>query len=243
MKLIAVETSGRTGGVAAADGGAVVAVRSLGTDRRHAAGLLPAVDALLRDLGWKPSDLGAVAVSAGPGGFTGLRISVTFAKSLALATGAKVVAVPSLDVLAENAPPEAGHVGVVLDARRGAIFSALYRRTEAGLVRVRPPAVAEPAALLSEAGRPLFLLGEGLSVAAHAAALTAEGVTHEPPDRWNADPSVTARLALRMAAEGRFADADRLTPVYLRRPEAEETWIARYGPDSVIPVGTGETPA
>jgi tRNA threonylcarbamoyladenosine biosynthesis protein TsaB len=228
--LLAIETSGRVGGVAAADetDGSILAVRRLGgSPRDQAAELLPAVDALCRGLGKGPGDIGVVAVSVGPGGFTGLRIGVTFAKSFALATGARVVAVPSLDVLAANTPADAEHSAVVLDAKRGEIFTAVFRRTPAGIDKVWAECVCRPAEMLVAAGRPLLLLGEGLRV--HADALRGEGLFHAPEDLWNADPAVTARMGLQAAARGEFADADRLVPVYLRRPEAEEVWAKRYG--------------
>lgn len=227
-RLLAIETSGRTGGVAAADDRGVLAVRTLGIARAHAAALLPAVDSLCRELGWRPVDIGVVAVSAGPGSFTGVRIGVTFAKSLALAAGAKVVAVASPDVLAENAPGSAEHVGIVQDAKRGEVFASGYRREPDGrLVKTFPDRVCTPAELLAGTGRPLYLIGEGLRN--HAAALAGEGVEFSPEDRWHPDPVVCARLGAELAARGAFADADALVPTYLRRPEAEEVWEKRYG--------------
>src|SRR5206468_539320 len=73
---------------------------------KHAAEIVPMLDRLCRGHGWSPRDVEQLYVSTGPGSFTGLRIGVTLAKTMALATGVKLVAVPTVRVLAENAPPE-----------------------------------------------------------------------------------------------------------------------------------------
>src|SRR5688500_8632212 len=93
---LALETSGRTGSVALAVDGVVVAEEQFAHGLKHAAGIVPMVDRLCRGRGWTPGEIEAVYVSAGPGSFTGLRVGVTVAKTLAFATGAKVVAVPTV---------------------------------------------------------------------------------------------------------------------------------------------------
>jgi tRNA threonylcarbamoyladenosine biosynthesis protein TsaB len=228
MILLGVETGGRQGGAALFQDGRRLGVRRLSTERRRASELIAAVDGLFGELGRRPGEVDVIAVSVGPGSFTGLRIGVTFAKTFALATGAKVVAVPSMDVLAANAPATAaGNVAVVLDAKRGEVFSGLFQRRDGTRHKARPDRIGTPAELLAEAGRPLFLLGEGLRI--HGAALTGPGIEQAGEELWNAEPEVVAQLGGALAAAGEFADADRLSPVYLRRPEAEEVWAKRYG--------------
>src|SRR5438874_13743504 len=105
-RIIAIETSGRTGSVAIAHGPGLLAVRELPATMRHAAELMPAIRELVRAQGWQPAEIDHVYVSLGPGSFTGLRIAVAMARALAQAVGCRLVGVPSLDVIAENAPPE-----------------------------------------------------------------------------------------------------------------------------------------
>src|SRR5215471_10171680 len=100
---LAVETSGRIGSIAVVENETVLEEESFEHGLQHAA----MIDRLCRKRGWAPQDLQELYVSAGPGSFTGLRIGITLAKTLALATGVKMVAVPSVKVLAENAPQEA----------------------------------------------------------------------------------------------------------------------------------------
>src|SRR5688572_5406356 len=84
------------------------------------------IDRLCREQGIGPKDLAELYLSIGPGSFTGLRIGVTLAKTMSLTTGVKIVAVPTVNVLAANAPPDAKHVIIVLDAKRDQIFTARF---------------------------------------------------------------------------------------------------------------------
>src|SRR5687767_5600003 len=92
--------------------------------------IVPMIDRLCAARGWTAKDLTELYVSAGPGSFTGLRIGITVAKTLAFATGARVVAVPTVRVLVENAPADARHAIIVLDAKRDQIFTARFERIE-----------------------------------------------------------------------------------------------------------------
>src|SRR5579864_5989127 len=160
---LAIETSGRVGSVALAEDARVVAEDEFPHGLQHAAEMLPRIDRLCRDHGWGPADLKELYISAGPGSFTGLRIGVTLAKTLAFATGAKIVAVPSVDVLAANGPPEARHVLIVLDAKRGQIFTARFSRLPTGQWSCDEPAHLEDlSAVLARSPRPVHLIGEGI---------------------------------------------------------------------------------
>ena len=229
-RALAIETAGRESSVALVDpaaiDGPVVAEADFAGGLRHAAGLLPLIDRLLRDRGWSPADLAEVYVSAGPGSFTGLRVGITAAKTLAIATGARLVAVPTLSVIVENAPTETAHAVVLLDARRGQVFAGRYERVDGRWVE-REPAHLEPlAAVLARAPRPLVLLGEG--IIAHRDTIPADvAVTPEP--LWRPQAAVVARLGLLLSASQQFVDPDRFVPTYLRKAEAEEKWDAEHG--------------
>jgi tRNA threonylcarbamoyladenosine biosynthesis protein TsaB len=128
-RALAIETSARVGSIAAVTaGGAVVAEEQFQHGLQHAAQIVPILDRVCRAQGWSPQEIEHLYVSAGPGSFTGLRIGVTLGKTMALATGVKLVAVPTVRVLAENAPADARHVVIVLDAKRDQIFTARFER-------------------------------------------------------------------------------------------------------------------
>ena len=95
---------------------------------QHAARIIPAIDDLCRQAQVEAKDIQEVYVSAGPGSFTGLRIGITLAKTMAFATDARIVAVPSVRALVENAPDDAQRVIIVLDAKRDQIFTAAFER-------------------------------------------------------------------------------------------------------------------
>src|SRR5689334_13247826 len=97
-RALAVETSGRIGSVALAEDGRLIAEEAFPHGLQHAAHILPIIDRLCGARGWRPRDLEQLYVSIGPGSFTGLRIGVTLCKTIAFATGAKIVAVPSVRV-------------------------------------------------------------------------------------------------------------------------------------------------
>ncbi len=223
---LAIETSGRIGSVALADGGKVVVEEQFPHGLKHAAEIIPLVDRLCQARQWKASDIEELYVSAGPGSFTGLRISITMAKTLALATGVKIVAVPSLRVLVENAPPEARHLIVVLDAKREQIFTARFECSGQTWLEREPARLDSLSAMLQRAIRPVHLLGEGIPYHEKFISKDDPGVIITAPETWRARASAVARLGMEMARAGRFTDAYALTPIYIRKPEAEEKYEA-----------------
>ena len=223
-RALALETSGRTGAVALARDGRVVAEETFAHGLKHAAGIIPIIDRLSRGVGWRPGDIEEVYVSAGPGSFTGLRVGVTVAKTLALATGAKVVAVPSEQVLVRNAPAGWERAVIVLDAKRGQIFTAVFENVGG------EPVVREGAHLgtlrevLGRTARPVHLIGEGIPYHRGEIGEGEEGVIVTPEALWQGSAGAVAEVGFAMARRGQFTDPDALVPVYIRVPEAEEKW-------------------
>src|SRR5262245_15682692 len=117
-RLLILETSQRVGVVALADGELVLGRRTLEEARRHGRDLVPFAHALLVENGWKARDLDGVIVSRGPGSYTGLRVGVMSAKTLAYATGCALLAVETFAAIARQAPPEATLLDVAEDAQQ-----------------------------------------------------------------------------------------------------------------------------
>ena len=222
-RALAIETSGIVGSVALVDEGQILIEDQFPHGLKHAAEIIPRIDRMCRGQGWSPADLREIYVSAGPGSFTGLRIGVTLAKTLSFANGARIVAVPSVRVLAHNAPPEAVNLVIVLDAKRDQVFTATLRRSAGQWHEVEPAHLDELRSVLSRAARPLHLLGEGIPY--HQKFIPDDlSIVVTPPESWRARASAAAVEGLKLAAEGQYVDADRFTPIYIRRPEAEEKW-------------------
>jgi tRNA threonylcarbamoyladenosine biosynthesis protein TsaB len=233
--ILAIETSSRAGSVVLATGPTVVGEHVLRADQRHAAELMPAIERLTRAAGWAPGDIGHLYLSIGPGSFTGLRIAVALARSLAHALGTKIVAVPSLDVIAENAPPEFATVVPILDAKRGQVFTALYVRGAGGMLeRQGEPRLMTLAEIAAEAvaaapvESTVALLGEGLEY--HQQAVPASGrFVQLPKELWTPQARTVHRLGWALAQAGGFADPATLLPTYIRLPEAEEVYRKKHG--------------
>jgi tRNA threonylcarbamoyladenosine biosynthesis protein TsaB len=222
MRGLALETSGRIGSVAAVADGVVVAEETFAHGLQHAAQIVPILDRLTRAQGWTPRDVQELYVSAGPGSFTGLRIAVTLAKTMALATGVKLVAVPTVRVLVENAPPDARHAIIVLDAKRDQIFTARFERVGNEWIEREPAKLDSLTAMLERSPRPVHLIGEGIPYHEKVIPRDDASVIVTSPDLARARAGVVATIGHTRARRGEFADAQRLAPIYLRRPEAEE---------------------
>ncbi len=226
--LIALETATDVCGVALLREGRVEVELSLRRPRRHAAQLAPLVRDALRYGGLEPADLSAVAVSMGPGSYTGLRIGVSTAKGLCMATDAALVGVPTLEALAASVAPcaEAGHVLLpLLDARRDEVYAAAFRREARGAVEPIAETVACPVEALPEwlsgalpgAGRACWLAGSGATKAADALrgagydAHVLDPAMH-PPSAAHVGHRALARLARGDAGE----DVAAFEPFYLK---------------------------
>jgi tRNA threonylcarbamoyladenosine biosynthesis protein TsaB len=229
-RALALETSGRVGSVALVDDGAVLREEQFPHGLKHAAGIFPIIDRLCREQGWAPRDVAEIYVSAGPGSFTGLRVGITVAKTLAFATRARIVAVPTTEVLALNAPAGWKNVVIVLDAKRDQVFTATFTNDGSGWPLLREGARLDNlAAVLARAGRPVHLIGEGIPY--HQMFIPADDsvVIVTPPELWRARAAAVAQIGYAMAQRREWTDPDRLVPIYVRKPEAEEKYDEKHG--------------
>ena len=164
-------------------------------------------------------------LSLGPGSFTGLRIAVTLAKTLAFASGAKLVGVPSTDVLVRNAPDEARHVIIVLDAKRGQVFTARFERVGDEWVEREPPHLDTLDAMLARSPSPVHLIGEGIEY--HRQSIPdAPDVIVTAPELWRAKAEEVVAAAQDRLSRGLFDDPFSVVPIYIRLAEAEEKRLA-----------------
>ena len=230
-RILVIETSSRYGAAALADEGGVIASARLPGEIRHAGELLPAVDGMLTRQAWPADSLTEVYVSVGPGSFTGLRVGVTVARTLAWSVGTRVVAVPTADALALNglaADPVPAHLAVLLDAKQSRVFAAAYEIGEGCCRTLIGAHQSDAGVFFSRCPRPLAVLGEGIPY--HRSAVDAAGVTVLSEDLWRPRIENVYRLGRQLAEQGEFTIAGDLLPLYIRRPEAEEKWEKLYGP-------------
>lgn len=215
MRVLAVETSTRAGGVALVDGERLVAEYLLDVSVTHSERLLATIDRVLADAGWGPGDLQGLAVAVGPGSFTGLRVGISTVKGLALALGLSVAAVPTLDAMAATLPWASLAVCPVLHARRDEVYAALYRWDGDGPRRESDYLAVSPDELAARLSEPTLVFGDG------AGAVRSPHARHLPPPRGVPSPACVAILGHARLALGEAVSAAGLTPLYLRPSEAE----------------------
>lgn len=229
-RILALETSGQTGSVAIGTPAGPLASEQLPVDVRHAGELMPAVQRLIDRQGWPADSFTDVFVSIGPGSFTGLRIAVSVARTLAWSAGTRVVAVPTMHALARNAleaTPVPAHVALIVDAKRSQVYTACYRLEAGRAVEVMPACLAEPQEFLARCPQPVAVLGEGIP--RHREAIEAVGANILPESLWRGQAEHVLAVGVEMAHAGLFTPPRELVPLYIRRPEMEERWEARQG--------------
>ena len=236
MKVVAIETSGKIGSVALADDGALLAERSFEKGMVHGRELIPCLQALFERVGWPPDGVDLIAVSQGPGSYTGLRVGITCAKSLAWTLGKDLLAVPSLDVIAENLRDQDGLVGTALDAKRGQVYACTYRAQGGVVHRLSDYRVLLPEELADELEPGSRVIGD--AVARFGEIFRQAGLILGDEAQGQARARHLVRLAEQRYAAGARSDWRTVTPMYLRRPEAEEKWEQRMqdrgsGPKSI----------
>jgi tRNA threonylcarbamoyladenosine biosynthesis protein TsaB len=216
--LLAVETSGTQGSVAIFDGQTLRFERILGvTGARHAQTLPAEVRDALVQCDLQPRDIQAVAVSIGPGSFTGLRVGLTFAKTFAWLNEADLVAVDTLRAITQQVPPDIEYVTAIVDAQRTEFFAATYRWNEELGLRFAIDDVR--LVTVDDLPKDYPIVGPGGNKLKMAA-----------PDRfnvlneslWQPHAVSVGRIGQYMRDQQQFSDPDSLEPVYIRLSYAEE---------------------
>ncbi|HUT55263.1 MAG TPA: tRNA (adenosine(37)-N6)-threonylcarbamoyltransferase complex dimerization subunit type 1 TsaB [bacterium] len=222
MKILALDTSTSVASVAVMQGAEVLAEVHLETGRRRGEIMARAAADLLENLGLKPEALDAYAIGLGPGSFTGLRGSLAFVKGLAIANPRPVAGVSSLHALALAAAPFPGAIVPVVDARKGEVFAAVFKREGQAATRLSDDVAATPERIAAMAGGPVLLLGDALARYRHEFE-QAFGVraTIAPEELWYPRASIIAALARPRLERGDSDRIDTLVPIYVRSSDAE----------------------
>jgi len=221
MWTLGLETSTRRGSVAIWNGEGLPHARSLGAhSQKHATTLFQVLDELLKDHGLKPTDLGSIAVSIGPGSFTGLRIGVVAAKTLAYSLGCQLKAVKTFLAVAHQAPEFVDQVTVIGDAQRGDLFVGDFVRDGSGLwqevgnIRIQSAEEFKNSLQGQES-----ISGPGL--ARYSSQLESHTRLLEPSLQ---QPQASAICELSTRQDVELVDCWSLQPLYLRKSSAEEKW-------------------
>jgi tRNA threonylcarbamoyladenosine biosynthesis protein TsaB len=221
MRILALETATLAGSVALLDGGRVTALSLLDIALTHSERLMAMVDGLLENCGWDISGLDALAVSVGPGSFTGLRVGIATVKGLALALALPVAAVPTLDALAANVPFADAPVCPLLDARKGEVYLSLYRWRGDRMERQWDYLALPPRTAAERLEPPIIVLGDGVPACLPFLSALGPGLRAAPASHAAPSAAVVGLLGHAMLRAGDTVPAESLQPLYLRPSEAE----------------------
>lgn len=229
MKILALDSSGLVAGVALTEDDTLVAEYSTNYKKTHSQTLLPMLDEIRKMVELDLHSIDVIAVSAGPGSFTGLRIGSATAKGLGLALGVPLAAVPTVDALAMNLYGCEKLICPMMDARRSQVYTGLYtfeKKEEGYGLCAQLPQCALPVQELAERinalGREVIFLGDGVPVYREMLAqLLTVPYSFAPASCSRQRAASVAVLGGVYAKEGKLVSADAFAPEYLRMSQAE----------------------
>jgi tRNA threonylcarbamoyladenosine biosynthesis protein TsaB len=227
--ILGIETATPQAGCAIGGHEGVIALAQSAKGKRHAENLAPQIQFLCDQTGIELSDISIVAVDVGPGLFTGMRVGIATAKSLAYGLGVPMIGVPSLDLVAYPVRYSSRLIAATIDARRGEVYYAFYRQVPGGIQRIGEHSIGTPDDLASEllaTGEDVLLVGDG----ALRYRETFDGISKvELADAGFAFPSPASlvHLAHAQGMREQFSRPTDVEPIYLRKPDAEINWVTR----------------
>ncbi len=230
MRILGIESSSLVASAAVVEDGVMLAEYTVNHKKTHSQTLLPMIDEMFRMLGIGLETVDAVAVSGGPGSFTGLRIGSATAKGFGLALAKPLIHVPTVDAMAYNLYGASGLICPIMDARRNQVYTGIYR-FEKEFQTVMPQDamdVGELAEKLNGFGERVIFLGDGVPV---YGAKLAEKLTvpfdFAPAHANRQRAAAVAALGAVYFAEGKTETAAEHKPDYLRKSQAEREREAR----------------
>ena len=227
MLILAFETSAKAASVALHDGAKLLAESYQNTGLTHSQTLMVMAEDMLKQCGYTAKDVTHVAVAAGPGSFTGVRIGVAAAKGLAWGLQVPCCGVSTLEAMAKNMGIYGGIVCAVMDARRNQVYNALFRVENGNFSRItedRAISLADLGAELSQMEGEVYLVGDGSLV---AKAALGDRVVAPAEHRMHQRAAGVAMVAAEMIAAGAICDAESMQPNYLRLSQAEREKLER----------------
>jgi len=230
LLILAFETSAKAGSVALHDGFCLLGESYCNTGLTHSQTLMTMAEDLLKTCNFTPGDVTAVAVAAGPGSFTGVRIGVAAAKGFAWGGEIPCYGVSTLEAMAVSLGAYEGFVVPVMDARRNQVYNALFRAEQGQLRRLtedRAIALSELAEELGSLDGPVFLVGDGSVLTYNTLKPQIPHLVLPPEHQMHQRASGVAIAAARRIAKGEPGNGADLTPNYLRLSQAERERLAR----------------
>ena len=232
MLILAIDTSSSTATTALIENGSLLVEYTQNSGRTHSQRLMPMIDEMFKSCGKKPEDVDLYACAAGPGSFTGLRIGATAIKAMAQVFDKPIAAVPTLDVLAYNLYNYDGLLCPMVDAQRGAVYSALYKWENNKLIKIEDYRVIDAKELVDKLvafNQKVAILGDGVEIAAKYIGTNNSKISLAPVGSLQPRASSCAVLAEQMQAQGNLESSYSFMPVYIRKSQAEVEYEKKHG--------------
>ncbi len=225
MKILAIESASVTASCAVSNGDKILGEFSLSHKKTHSEKLMPLIEELLSELEIKLQDLDIIAVSEGPGSYTGLRIGAAIAKSMAYAADIPIVNVPTMKSLAGNIYDQDKLIVPIMDAKSGRVYTGIYKWENNDLVAVKeqfPCNIDELMELLNEYEEAVIFNGDG---SVNYRSIIEEKLNRKPmfaPSKFNyLNASTLLYIGYNMAKKGNTVSPSQFSPKYLRLSQAE----------------------
>lgn len=227
MKVLAIDTSNYVLGVAIVDEEKVIGEVITNLPKNHSVRVMPTIEQLMKECGIKPKELERIVVAMGPGSYTGVRIGVTIAKTLAWSLQIPLVGVSSLEIVAANGRHFNGFISPLFDARRGQVYTGLYQYEGNRLTCVEEDKIillADWLEALKKRETPVLFIGNDLVIHKEQIETDLEQFAYVAPyTDWNPRPSELAVLGMEKAP----VDVHTFVPNYIRLAEAEANWLGK----------------
>ncbi len=222
MKILAIESSAKAASVAIADGGKILAEMFINTGLKHSVTIMPAIEELCKATGINVSDMDRIAISRGPGSFTGLRIGMAVAKGLAWASDIPCCAVSTLEAAAINVAHMEGIICAVMDARAGQVYNAIFSAKGGVLTRLCEDRAISIQDLLRELSekKDVIFVGDGADICYNES----HGAFSIVPEHLKYQRASGVAL---LAPDAETISAEALAPEYIRLPQAERERLER----------------
>ena len=230
MKILAFETSAKAASVALMENGKLLGESYQNTGLTHSQTLMVMAEDLLKACNLTAKDVEAVAVAAGPGSFTGVRIGVAAAKGFAWGGELPCYGVSTLEAMAQNLGVYQGYVVPAMDARRNQVYTAIFHAEKGILSRVEEDmaiSLAELGEKIKNFAEPVFLVGDGALLCYNTLLEEIPGLVLPPEHRMHQWAAGVALAAQAMMDAGDPGNGAELTPNYLRLSQAERERAAR----------------
>lgn len=231
MKILAIEASAVAASAAVAVDGQLKAEEFTQNALTHSATLLPSIASVLQKSDLTVDDVDLIAVTEGPGSFSGLRIGITTAKTLAYAAGKKILGVSTLAALAALLPMTGELISPIMDARRDQTYNAIYKWENGALTEIRSPralSVSELIEDITSLNTEVIFIGDGVMRFSDELKEKLGSLAHFAPTHLCASrASAVAYLA--EASSSNAVSPEELNPVYLRLSQAEREYLEKNG--------------